>query len=437
MGDFNFEIYLYNYDDIKNEFFNNKKDAYQHWIKIGRNNGKTCNLILKPEDKNEYENMDWELYLFYNDLNKNYVTHDSAFAHWILYGKNENKIFYKISDRNFTNIDNKKNVFIITNMTNCGTGKYIDDIINEYGDSANFYFINSKKDFLKYKFTQNDILFLQHLLYCNLTVNDILTLKNIFKCKLIISIHDFYWLNDVILKKFDKDFSCHNSYLKSKININNDIIKLFSLADEIVHPSKFTYNIFLKYFPSDNFKLVSHNDYQIDYTTKNIPSINNNTINIGVFHRLTECKGKYFINYLQKKIIKFNGYNINWKIVGKNIPFYKEEEFFTFIAKYNINCLTLLNKWGETWCYSLTKFINSGLPIIYNNFGAFKERIPNSEHYFKVYEDEKKNYNLDLLEDEFKRMLEYIIVNNSKYTNINTNTTINYNQYYNKLFRNI
>ena len=33
----------------------------------------------------------------------------------------------------------------------------------------------------------------------------------------------------------------------------------------------------------------------------------------------------------------------------------------------------MLNEWGETYGYLLTKIINSGLPLLYNNFGAVKE----------------------------------------------------------------
>ena len=45
------------------------------------------------------------------------------------------------------------------------------------------------------------------------------------------------------------------------------------------------------------------------------------------------------------------------------------------IKNNKIHALLYLNKYGETWCYSLSKAIKTGLPILYNNLGAFKERL--------------------------------------------------------------
>jgi hypothetical protein len=120
---------------------------------------------------------------------------------------------------------------------------------------------------------------------------------------------------------------------------------------------------------------------------------------------------------------------INWFIVGVNIPSYSENEFYDYIKKYNIHALTFLNKWGETWCYSLTKAFHSGLPIIYNNFGVFKERIPeNTKHYFKVYDNENDT-DIGKLYSTFEKMISYII----KYQI--DKESINYNEYYDNLFK--
>ncbi len=305
-----------------------------------------------------------------------------------------------------------------------------------YKDICNFIYFHSKSQLNNFNFKKDDILFLQHLFYSDLSVDDIINIKNNFNCKLIISIHDWYWLNDKILTEFDNSTAWHNSYLNKNINIDPQILKLFENSDDIIHPSKFTFNIFSKYFKNNNFKLIYHNDYKIDYTIKNVPLIKNNTINIGVLHSYSEYKGKENIEIL-RSIKNYNGYNIEWKIVGINIKEYKEKEFYEYIEKYNINALTLLNKWGETWCYSLTKFINSGLPIIYNNYGAFKERIPcNIEHYFKVFENEEEN-DINKLNEVYLKMLNFIILNNGKYNIINNDTKIIYNNYYDKLFSKI
>jgi hypothetical protein len=342
----------------------------------------------------------------------------------------------EIISENIQNNNSFKTIYIISKLEGGGAIKYLDDIVNMYKDICNFIYFHSKSQLNNFNFKKDDILFLQHLFYSDLSVDDIINIKNNFNCKLIISIHDWYWLNDKILTEFDNSTAWHNSYLNKNINIDPQILKLFENSDDIIHPSKFTFNIFSKYFKNNNFKLIYHNDYKIDYTIKNVPLIKNNTINIGVLHSYSEYKGKENIEIL-RSIKNYNGYNIEWKIVGINIKEYKEKEFYEYIEKYNINALTLLNKWGETWCYSLTKFINSGLPIIYNNYGAFKERIPcNIEHYFKVFENEEEN-DINKLNEVYLKMLNFIILNNGKYNIINNDTKIIYNNYYDKLFSKI
>ena len=45
-----------------------------------------------------------------------------------------------------------------------------------------------------------------------------------------------------------------------------------------------------------------------------------------------------------------------------------------------------MNKWGETYSYSLTKGIVSGLPILYSNLGAYMERLGNNRKFFPIHD---------------------------------------------------
>jgi hypothetical protein len=129
-----------------------------------------------------------------------------------------------------------------------------------------------------------------------------------------------------------------------------------------------------------------------------MPKINNNSINIGNFSLPNECKGIEQINFLKQEILNYKDYKINYYIVNVNIPSYNEEEFFDLVKKHHIHGLLHLNKWGESWCYSLTKSIQSGIPIYYNNIGSFKERIPKNENmYIKNIDSENDFYNFIVL----------------------------------------
>ena len=97
-------------------------------------------------------------------------------------------------------------------------------------------------------------------------------------------------------------------------------------------------------------------------------------------------------------------------IVSKNIPEYNESNWYDEMIKHNFHCLLHLNKYGETYSYTLSKSINSGLPILYNNIGAFKERIPNIKdkdikHYIKVIDQEDEYDNTDILFTKFEEII--------------------------------
>jgi hypothetical protein len=325
-------------------------------------------------------------------------------------------------------------VYVINNIQGGGTLKYKNDIKAKY-TNVNFIEVPNKNTIANIHFNANDVLFVQQLLFTDFVPRDILNLKYKYSIKIIISIHDFCWITDV-LNNYPKQPYYHWSYLKQNIKIHPDIIELFAHADLIIHPSYFTYETYRKWFRPDNFIVSYHNDYKVDYSTKRIPPIINRQINIGVMHEYMEYKGSEVISYLVNNIIRYEGYSLNYLIVGKNIGVYQEDEFYEYLKKYNIHFLLLLNKWGETYCYSLTKYINSGLPILYNNIGACKYRIPpNVEHYKKVIENEMEYKNINkVIGEKLNNMLDYVIRENGKYNKENTSNIIHYSPLFENLF---
>ena len=337
---------------------------------------------------------------------------------------------FEIINSNSKNNNVKKNIYIINNNNIGGSYKYLTDIINVYKNN-NYILIKSLEELKNINFIKNDIILLQSFLYTNINCKDILDIYNKYLCKIIIPIHDFIWLCKNI-HEYSEDIP--SVYLNTNIKIHSDVDMLFKIAFKIIANSKFTYNIYSKYFNNINIDISYYNDYKINYNIINIPTINNNCINIGVFSPLCRYKGERYIKHL-KNI--YENDNIKFCIVGDNIPYYKEKEFYDHIKKYNINGFLLLNEWGETYCYLLTKIINSGLPLLYNNFGALKERLIDiPEHYFKVYDKEQQdNIDFSLLEEKFNDFIKYIYKNNGKIQNILEDFTIKPNNFYNKLFK--
>lgn len=314
----------------------------------------------------------------------------------------------------------KKNIYFISNIKRGGSVKYINDIIHGFPKNK-YIIIRDRNTLLKTKF-KDEIVLLQQLLFTNIQVQDIINLKVNNKIKLILCVHDFCWLSN----------SPHKSYLEVK-KLDPNIIKLFEICDEVIHPSQFTYDIYSNFCNNNNFKIIPHNDIKVNNDKINIPKIHNYTINVGFLNYYLEVKGSEYVKKLMDNISYFRKHKIKYYVINKNLKPYKEHEYFKLLKKLNIHCLLYLNKWGETWCYSLTKGLNSGLPILYNNFGSFKERIPNKEHYFKAFESEKEIGNYMKILNRFINLLDYIIKKNGTENNMNDDIKIEYNEYYKNL----
>lgn len=306
--------------------------------------------------------------------------------------------------------------FIISNIPDGGSLKYIKDLTSHY---SNIYIIKNKYELFSHQYNSNDTLMVQQLFFTEIKPNDLIYLKHKYLFKLIICIHDFCWFHNT---KYE------SIYLKKNIFVIYDVKELFRLADYVIHPSYFTKKIY-DIIPHNSI-VQPHNDIILHKKTKKIIPIQDKII-IGVPHSLSFYKGKENIIQLMK-YKKYKHYPIEFLIVGVNTPNYTEENWGDFYSK--VHAVLHLNKWGETYCYTLTKSINSGVPILYNNIGAFKERIPPEEHYFKVIDNEYDYYDIKKLNKMFETMLDYIITNNGKYSTAYYNNNVHYHDLFYYLF---
>lgn len=410
---FNWKIYrLYNEDLIK-AGLKTKKEYINHYVKYGKQEGRKCEM------KDIYPEFNSILYRKnYDDL-KNLSNEDLEY-HWITLGIIEGRVYNKYLKR----------FFIISNIPLGGSVKYIKDLQDGF-PKARIVLIRNKKELLGTKYEKEDVILLQQLLHSGINPVDIIELKIRIGLKMILCIHDFCWLN----RELDKleYINPHSRYLEN-VELLPSVKELFNIVDEVIHPSNFTYYVYSQYCDTRKFKIVPHNDTKVEYGIINIPKIENKTIHIGFLHDCLEVKGIDYIKNIALKYPSYKEYTIYYFVVNKNIKPYKESEFFDYIKSLNLHCLTYLNKWGETWSYSLTKGLNSGLPILYNNFGSFKERIPEMEHYFKVFESESEGEQYDKLYKRFEECIEYIIKNNGRTNTMNEDMTIEYSEYYKYLF---
>ena len=279
-------------------------------------------------------------------------------------------------------------LIVICNHLHGGSFKFIKDIINAYYHEP---FINKvtivkckkscKKEIMKYKNSLvKPIVLLQYFLFTNLNVSDIINLYEVVPFRLIIPIHDWYWLCYPYPIYYKSEINC--KYL-DKLKLSKKTIKLFNISKKIICPTEFLYKTINNLYNSSKVIFNPWIDISMSLDLNpNVLEIVDNTINIAMLHELCEYKGSEILETLMNGFTEYKNYKIKYYFIGENsLPRY-EENMQEHIIKYNIHGLLHLNKWKETYCYALTKSLNSGLPIFFNNIGAYETRIPLVEKYF-------------------------------------------------------
>lgn len=296
----------------------------------------------------------------------------------------------------------KKTIYIVFSVSTGGSVKYINNL--QYSCKYEILLINTKKMLYSIAFKKEDVILVQQLLKTDIRATDLSYLQKRYCFRMMICIHDFCWLNPDIYDL--RTLHPHNVYLTKQV-IMPEVMELFSLADTVIHPTQFSYDEYGKYMNISNFKVVPHIDYRYHWKRIMVPIVINE-INIGVFHHKSSVKGSEYVSLLMNQYKAFGGKKIRYFVVQETIPVYKDNEYDMMISKYNIHGLLLLNKFGETWSYLLTKSLLTGLPLLYNNIGSHKYRIEPDEHRFSV-GNQDGQIDLCKLWEKYEDMLTYIV----------------------------
>ena len=158
INDFDWELYLINYPDLKSHF-GNKDKAWWHYINIGK---KQDFIYFDIHKRNEYynghNNFDWELYLInYPDLKSDFDNKDKAWWHYINIGKKQDFIYFDIQDKFKKNLFKKQTLFYYVGTTcyqDFNTGiqrvtRNLSSIIGNYFKEYNLFLViydNDKDD---------------------------------------------------------------------------------------------------------------------------------------------------------------------------------------------------------------------------------------------------------------------------------------------------
>jgi hypothetical protein len=129
--------------------------------------------------------------------------------------------------------------------------------------------------------------------------------------------------------------------------------------------------------------VVPHIDQKL-YRHTFIPALKTN-INIGIITEASHTKGLDLLEELfrhgrrkGKDRVKFFVYS-KYDNKGEHNVFvrgeYMENDIYRKLQQDRVHGLLFLNNYPETYCYALTKGINSGLPFLYTKMGAIANRI--------------------------------------------------------------
>ena len=330
-----------------------------------------------------------------------------------------------------------KSIYVINRKYRGGSWRYLRDIMVKY-NHLDYIFINSLAQLQGIRFKEGETLIVQYLINSDITVAKLVEIVEKYKLRVIIPIHDWYWCTeDQTFSTLTKDsVCCHMAYLMSNIDVRPAVRRLFAQAKILITPSHFLSEGHKRIFQEDlNITVVPHNDYPVRLSMLYVPQIVNGLVNIGVFTRQEPYKGAEILMHLVKGVRSHRGYGINYCMVGKTIPRYKESGFYEHARRYNIHCFLYLNKWGETYCYALTRAIAMGTPIFYNNIGAFRERLGDKEWHFQNTQSEANYPDVSGTVSRLGRCLDYVIKKQGtgRFPSDLSNT-IKYHPFYNDLF---
>lgn len=393
----NLENYLEELNQIYQEEKNNMEEVIEI-LNIESNPHYVCNKILglkkqykhviysKKKFYKYYPNFD---YKFYNNVLGHESNEIESISHFINYGRYQ-RIPYSLktlNDLNFNLIEDyqdfiktQKKYFILLNNYYGGSFKYINDIISSYNNNTyiivrNIYDIEDiqSDDYLIINFCDKEFM------------DKILIEKRKTNFKIIVNLHDFFWFSD----KYDvNDTGVYQNYI-NEIEISSLNMNFLNRVDIVISPSNFIFNEYSKYV-TRNIKKVPHIDFKI---LDSIPKKQqlNKILNIGILHNYSEYKGKDLYEIFRKTFqnMEINNIRINFKILGEEVKCFDENEYFNIIKTENIHCLLFLNRFGETWCFSFSKALKTGLPILYNSIGALKERVIDNNLCFELFDNEK------------------------------------------------
>jgi len=293
-----------------------------------------------------------------------------------------------------------------------GTNSFLNSIISKYKNNQDFLIVRNNNE--NFELTFND----DFRLNANLNENELIDFLKINRSKFI-----KIFVNHIIgysksfinfLFRMNKEITAitHDySLIKGTENsqpyyhelCNNNDQSIINLFDKIITQNEMNIvNIENKLVENKNIIISELPDFK---KRKDLVNTNNESTVVGIIGYINHLKGYKILDKINT-FIKQNNLNIKIIIFGdsinKNIPskeYRTINEFNDLLIKYKPNVLLEASIWPETYSYSLTLSMLTGLPILCfdKNFpSVIKNRLENYEN--KYYFEHVDNNLFELIE---------------------------------------
>jgi GT2 family glycosyltransferase/2-polyprenyl-3-methyl-5-hydroxy-6-metoxy-1,4-benzoquinol methylase/glycosyltransferase involved in cell wall biosynthesis len=211
----------------------------------------------------------------------------------------------------------------------------------------------------------------------------------------VLTVHDYYWLNanptltnadGRFLGKYDSSQENPLYPLPTGMNVidwQNRLRKFIESADCVIFPCNAVRDLFGDIYELNRVVIVPHVEKDLNVHRPVLDFHKKNHYVIGVLGAVGREKGADVLESLAEiasslsasVTFKLIGYAYRpLKLVEKTGP-YKVAELPALIDQQNIDVILFPAQWPETYSYTLSHALNSGLPIIAPGIGAFPERL--------------------------------------------------------------
>ena len=230
------------------------------------------------------------------------------------------------------------------------------------------------------------------------TVNlapQILNISHDLQVPHILTVHDFYWLNGNPTLT-GEDGKYHEHYSDEQINplyplpegmsleeFRAPLRQLIESSDKVIFPSKATKILFSHIYSPKNTVITPHVELHRNVQAKIIPFVKKENYTIGILGALGREKGADLLERLaitaEKENLPFQFKLLGYAYRPLDLVFttgpYSPYQLSSLINEQDVDIIFFPAQWPETYSYTLSYALNSGLPIIAPLLGAFTERL--------------------------------------------------------------